>query len=86
MADAQQYLKKTSTRLKRAGHKVAEMVGHGIPRARIIEVAQTMPESVIVMTTRGHSGVARWVLGSVADGLIHTAPVPVLLIRTEDLA
>jgi nucleotide-binding universal stress UspA family protein len=84
-ADAQQYLKKITTRLKRAGYEVAQMVEQGVPRARIVEVAQSRPDSVIVMTTRGHTGVTRWVLGSVADGLIHTAPVPVLLIRTEDL-
>lgn len=85
-ADAQEYLKKIATRLKRAGHEVAQMVEHGVPRTRIIEVGESKPDSVIVMTTRGHTGVTRWVLGSVADGLIHTAPVPVLLIRTEDLA
>lgn len=85
-ADAQQYLKKITARLKRDGFGAAAMVEHGVPTARIVEIAASTPESVIVMTTRGHTGVTRWVLGSVADGLIHTASVPVLLVRTEDLA
>jgi nucleotide-binding universal stress UspA family protein len=85
-ADASEYLKKIVSRLKRAGHEATPLVEHGVPIARIVEVAQERPESIIVMTTRGHTGVTRWVLGSVADGLVHTAPVPVLLVRTEDLA
>ena len=85
-ADAQQYLKKITNRLKREGHETSPLVEHGVPTARIIEVAEAKQDSVIVMTTRGHTGVTRWVLGSVADGLVHTAPVPVLLVRTEDLA
>ncbi|MBI4304779.1 MAG: universal stress protein [Chloroflexi bacterium] len=52
----------------------------------IIHVSEANPASIIVMTTRGHAGVTRWVLGSVADGLVHTASVPILLVQTEDLA
>lgn len=36
---------------------------------------------LIVMGTHGRIGVARLVLGSVAEGVVHIAPVPVLLIR-----
>jgi nucleotide-binding universal stress UspA family protein len=36
---------------------------------------------LIVMGTDGRVGVARLVLGSVAEGVLHIAPVPVLLVR-----
>ncbi|MBI4220330.1 MAG: universal stress protein [Chloroflexi bacterium] len=85
-ADAQQYLKTMTSRITRAGYDATPMVKHGVPTAKIFEVAEAKPESVIVMSTRGHSGVTRWVLGSVADGMVHTASMPVLLVRTDDLA
>ena len=36
---------------------------------------------LIVMGTHGRTGIARLVLGSVAEGVVHITPVPVLLIR-----
>lgn len=39
---------------------------------------------LIVMSTRGHGGFNRWVLGSTADGVVRKAPVPVLLVRVGD--
>lgn len=37
---------------------------------------------LIVMGTHGRIGVARLVLGSVAEGVVHIAPAPVLLVRS----
>lgn len=39
------------------------------------------PDDLVVMTTHGHRGLRRLVLGSVADGLIRRASAPVLLLR-----
>ena len=39
------------------------------------------PGDVIVMATHGRGGVTRWFLGSVAEGVVRRAPVPVLLVR-----
>ena len=39
--------------------------------------------TMIVMTTHGRGGVARWFLGSVAEDVLRRATVPVLLIRSE---
>ncbi|MCE7980498.1 MAG: universal stress protein [Caldilinea sp. CFX5] len=39
---------------------------------------------LIVMSTRGHGGFNRWVLGSTADGVVRKAPVPVLLVRVGE--
>jgi nucleotide-binding universal stress UspA family protein len=38
---------------------------------------------LIVMTTHGRSGLARYWLGSVADGLVRISPVPLLLLRPD---
>jgi nucleotide-binding universal stress UspA family protein len=35
---------------------------------------------IIVMTSHGRSGIKRWVMGSVAERLVRTGPVPVMLV------
>jgi nucleotide-binding universal stress UspA family protein len=53
-------------------------------------VAETLLEHIrqsrsdlVVMTSRGHSGLQRLWLGSVADAVIRASPAPVLLVRPE---
>jgi nucleotide-binding universal stress UspA family protein len=50
----------------------------------IVEYAARNAIDLIVMSTRGHGGFNRWVLGSTADGVVRKAPVPVLLVRVGD--
>lgn len=35
---------------------------------------------LIVMSTRGRSGLSRWLMGSIADRVVRGATVPVLLV------
>lgn len=51
----------------------------GNPAAELLEVIG--PTDLVVMTTHGRGGIRRWLLGSVADKLVHQASAPVLLIR-----
>jgi nucleotide-binding universal stress UspA family protein len=47
----------------------------------IVEEAARWGADLIVMGTHGHTGLARLLLGSVAEGVIHITPVPVLLVH-----
>jgi len=47
----------------------------------IEEEAQRWPADLIVIGTHGRRGVRRWLLGSVAEGLVRIASKPVLLVR-----
>ena len=47
----------------------------------ILDVAAELKPDLIVMGTHGRSGVVRALLGSVAEGVAHHAPAPVLLVR-----
>jgi nucleotide-binding universal stress UspA family protein len=47
----------------------------------ITREAQRWGADLIVMGTHGRVGLARLVLGSVAEGVLHMAPVPVLVVR-----
>jgi nucleotide-binding universal stress UspA family protein len=44
----------------------------------LIELAEQLPASVIVIGTRGHGGLRRAVLGSVSDYVVRHAPCPVV--------
>lgn len=49
----------------------------------IISEAKRWPADLIVIGTHGRSGFSHMLFGSVAEGVVRTAPVPVLLIRGE---
>ncbi|BCK88104.1 putative universal stress protein [Sideroxyarcus emersonii] len=52
--------------------------------ASVIESeARHWPADLIVIGTHGRSGLNRLLLGSVAEGLVRVATVPVLLVRAE---
>jgi nucleotide-binding universal stress UspA family protein len=53
----------------------------GKPAEVITEVAALHLDTVIAMATHGRSGVRRWLLGSVAEKVLHGADNDVLLIR-----
>ncbi|MEO1060118.1 MAG: universal stress protein [Actinomycetota bacterium] len=48
--------------------------------AAIIDHARDHDVSMIVMASHGRSGVSRWLLGSVADKVVQTSPVPVVVV------
>jgi nucleotide-binding universal stress UspA family protein len=47
----------------------------------IVETAREEGASYIVIGTHGRSGIARFMLGSVADRVVRTASCPVLTVR-----
>ncbi|GAB4415345.1 MAG: universal stress protein [Anaerolineae bacterium] len=61
--------------------KVTPVVEVGLPAEAIIDYARQHEVSLIVMSTHGRTGLARWVYGSVADKVLRGAPCPVLLVR-----
>ncbi len=48
----------------------------------ILDYADEIDADLITMSTHGRTGVGRWLMGSVADRVLHSATVPVLLIRS----
>jgi nucleotide-binding universal stress UspA family protein len=62
------------------GVLVETFVAQGDAAQAIVNVAASRRAGLIVMTTHGRSGLGRWLYGSVADGVLRRAPVPVLLV------
>jgi len=53
----------------------------GLPPGRIVEVAKAVGASLIVIGSRGRTGLAHILLGSVAERVVQTAPVPVVVVK-----
>ena len=60
-------------------HLVAQM-----PSAAIVETARQVGADLIVMGTRGLSGLKHVVLGSVAERTVRTAPCPVMTVKGDE--
>ena len=74
------------TALDRAAERVGERLTErvlieGTPSEEIIDYAGEADCDLVVMGTHGRGGIDRLLLGSVAERVVRTAPVPVLTVR-----
>jgi nucleotide-binding universal stress UspA family protein len=67
--------------LRTQGYRVTTEVRAGRPADEITQVAIEQGAQLIAMATHGEHGVNPVLLGSVAERLLQTAPVPLLLVR-----
>ena len=81
-AEAEQRLAETFTRCRAASVAVTRQIADGRPARMIVETAKAMGSDLIVMGTHGRSGVAHFVMGSVAEHVVRTAPCPVFTVGT----
>ncbi|MGE5302787.1 MAG: universal stress protein [Alphaproteobacteria bacterium] len=54
----------------------------GHPAGMIVDLAAEHPGTLIAMATHGYSGAQRWLLGSVAEKVLHGAKNDLLIVRT----
>jgi nucleotide-binding universal stress UspA family protein len=71
---------RTADELGRAGYAATAVVRDGDAAHAIVELAQERGIGLIVMGTRGHTGLTRLVLGSVARNVLLHAPCSVLIV------
>ena len=66
-----------------AGRKVeiVTLLEQGDPRELVLAKAVDLGVDMIVMGTHGRRGIARALIGSVTEGIVRTAPVPVLTVH-----
>ncbi|MFC6989669.1 universal stress protein [Haloplanus sp. GCM10025708] len=63
---------------------VTTAVREGHPATEISEYARDHDADVVAMGTRGRHGENRFLIGSVAERVVRTCPVPVLTVRQLD--
>lgn len=78
---ADEYLERVATGVRERGIQVRVVTVEGRPHVEIVQFAEANEVDLIVICTRGRSGVSRWLMGSVADRVVRGASVPVLLVR-----
>jgi nucleotide-binding universal stress UspA family protein len=78
------YLNDVEKKLKDSGLSVTTRTALGKPAEQIIEYAAKNNVDVILMATHGRSGISRWAYGSIADKVLRSSPVPVMIIRPEE--
>ena len=82
---AREYLDHVVAEIQQRGARAQGHVQYGDPSAAIIDAIPTLRISMVVMTTHGRTGLARFALGSVADRVVRGGGVPVLLVRSFPL-
>ena len=80
---SKKYITGVEEELKAAGFKTSTLLRVGSVAEVILGVADELQVDVIAMSTHGRTGPARWLLGSVAERVVHNSKVPVLLIRSK---
>jgi nucleotide-binding universal stress UspA family protein len=76
------YLEAVAQRLQPLNLDVHTQLAQDEPTRAIISYAEQHPEvALIAMSTHGRSGLGRLVFGSVAEQVLHSSPVPLLLVR-----
>ena len=78
---ANEYLDRVAVRIQDRGFPITSVTVVGRPHEKIVHFAEKELVDMVVMCTRGQSGISRWLMGSVADRVARSVKVPVLLIR-----
>jgi nucleotide-binding universal stress UspA family protein len=76
--DAEQYLQDVAAKLRAGGLNVTAQVLFGPPASAISEV--THAGDLVILVSHERSGIARWLMGSVAEQLVRVDEVPVILV------
>ena len=69
-----------AARLRERGLHTTTEVRMGMPDEEIVSAALQHNATMIAMATHGRGGLRRWTLGSVADKVVRSSPIPVLLV------
>jgi nucleotide-binding universal stress UspA family protein len=81
LKEAEDYLQDLASSSQLAGLTVKTEVLFGPPASTILSVATAYNVDLIMMCSHGYSGVARWIMGSVAEKIARHSAVPVLILR-----
>ena len=82
-AEAIEYLNGITAKLHAEGINASAEIGSGVIAGTIQDCAKNVHADLIAMSTHGRGGLARLMIGSVADQLVRDSHLPVLLIRPQ---
>ncbi len=85
MLEAEKYLEEVEQDLRGKGLRVSTAVRYGNAAGEILDHAAFAGIDLIAMSTRGRTGLARMVMGSVAEQVVRRAPCPVVTVRPAEV-
>jgi nucleotide-binding universal stress UspA family protein len=80
---AEQQLQSLARELREEIGTVDVAVASGDPIDNLIEMAHRESVDLVVMATHGRRGIARGIMGSVADAMVRNSAIPVLVVKGD---
>ena len=80
-SDAQKRLRTLLSRARRLGVRTRALLLKGVPHEAIVRAARGHRADMLVLGTHGRTGVARFLVGSVAARVVAASSCPVLTVR-----
>ncbi len=81
LAGARRRVEAAARELESAGWRTKSSLRSGVPLVEILQAVEDERADLLVLGARGTSGLDRLLLGSIAEGALKRAPVPVLLVK-----
>jgi nucleotide-binding universal stress UspA family protein len=78
-----EYLKDLEAKIEMRNIPVQTVLREGNPSQQILQFIDKNKIDLVVMSTRGETGVTRWLLGSVTDHVVRGADVPVVVVPAK---
>ena len=82
--EAQEYLRDRAADAAQAGAVIRTGVRIGAPADSVLEHVETHGIGLITMATHSHTGLKRWVCGSVTAKVLRSASCSMLVVRPTD--
>jgi nucleotide-binding universal stress UspA family protein len=82
---AEDYLNQVINRLEHDGTTLRSEVLVGRAAETLIDYVEKNDIDLILIATHGRSGLSRWVMGSVADKVLRSSNIPVLMVRAPGI-
>ena len=80
--EAETFVTTAAQRLRNAGfNDVTTAVEEGIAKSVLVEAASSWPADLVMMGSHGRRGLARFLMGSVSEGVSRFAPCSVEIVR-----
>ena len=80
-AEAERATRRMEERVEDAGLDATSDVIHGVPSRVLVDYVDEHGIDLVAMGTHGRTGGARYLVGSVTERVVRTAPAPVLTVR-----
>lgn len=80
-SEAHKYLDQVAARLTRSGINVHPIILTGKPAESLIDYIDSNDIDLVIMATHGRSGITKLFWGSIAEKVLRSVNVPVLLVK-----